>query len=69
MVAVCVDAGFRPRIVQEVSDTYVVLSLLAAGVGSGRGAGAQWPRWRISARGGYLTAVRRRNKLFVNGHP
>jgi hypothetical protein len=57
MVAVCVD-GFRPRIVQEVSDPYVVLSLVAAGVG-GRGGGwcAQWPRWRISARGGYVTAT------------
>ena len=32
-VAACVDAGFRPRIVQEVSDPYLVLSLVAAGVG------------------------------------
>jgi DNA-binding transcriptional LysR family regulator len=33
LVAVCLDAGFRPHIVQEVSDPYVVLSLVAAGVG------------------------------------
>ncbi|MFV0462207.1 MAG: LysR family transcriptional regulator [Nostocoides sp.] len=29
----CVAAGFRPRIVQEVSDPYMILLLVAAGVG------------------------------------
>lgn len=29
----CMDAGFRPRIAQEVFDPYLVLSLVAAGVG------------------------------------
>lgn len=29
----CVDAGFRPRIVQEVTDPYMILMLVAAGVG------------------------------------
>jgi DNA-binding transcriptional LysR family regulator len=31
--AACVDVGFTPHVVQEVSDPYVVLSLVAAGVG------------------------------------
>lgn len=29
----CADAGFRPRVLQEASDPYVVLLLVAAGVG------------------------------------
>lgn len=29
----CADAGFRPRVVQETSDPYVVLQLVAGGVG------------------------------------
>lgn len=29
----CVDAGFRPRIVQEITDPYMMLMLVAAGVG------------------------------------
>ncbi|HRO94852.1 MULTISPECIES: LysR family transcriptional regulator [Micrococcaceae] len=29
----CSDAGFRPRVVQETSDPYVVLQLVAGGVG------------------------------------
>ncbi|HEY8295826.1 MAG TPA: LysR family transcriptional regulator [Micrococcaceae bacterium] len=33
MVSACLEAGFRPRIVQEVIDPYTVLSLVAAGVG------------------------------------
>ena len=33
MVSACIEAGFRPRVVQEVSDPYVVLSFVAAGVG------------------------------------
>ncbi len=33
MVAAAVESGFRPRVVQEVSDPYVVLSFVAAGVG------------------------------------
>lgn len=30
---VCVDAGFRPRIVQEITDPYMILTLVSAGVG------------------------------------
>jgi DNA-binding transcriptional LysR family regulator len=29
----CVDAGFRPRIVQEIVDPFMILTLVAAGVG------------------------------------
>ncbi|MGV9711692.1 LysR family transcriptional regulator [Gordonia sp. NPDC003424] len=29
----CVDAGFRPRVVQEITDPYMMLMLVAAGVG------------------------------------
>src|SRR6476660_9015171 len=29
----CVDAGFRPRVVQEITDPYMILTLVAAGVG------------------------------------
>lgn len=29
----CVDTGFRPRIVQEITDPYMILTLVAAGVG------------------------------------
>ena len=29
----CVDAGFRPRIVQEITDPYMVLTLVSAGLG------------------------------------
>jgi DNA-binding transcriptional LysR family regulator len=29
----CVAAGFRPRIVQEITDPYMILTLVAAGVG------------------------------------
>jgi DNA-binding transcriptional LysR family regulator len=29
----CVDAGFRPRVVQEITDPYMILMLVAAGVG------------------------------------
>ena len=29
----CVDAGFRPRIVQEITDPFMILTLVAAGVG------------------------------------
>lgn len=29
----CLDAGFRPRIVQEITDPYMILMLVAAGVG------------------------------------
>lgn len=33
MLAACQAAGFRPRIVQELSDPYMVLTFVAAGVG------------------------------------
>ena len=33
MLAACTAAGFRPRIVQELSDPYMVLTFVAAGVG------------------------------------
>jgi len=33
MMHACLDAGFRPNIVQEVIDPFMVLSLVAAGVG------------------------------------
>lgn len=33
MFNACLNAGFRPRVVQEVIDPYIVLSLVAAGVG------------------------------------
>lgn len=29
----CLDAGFRPQIVQEITDPYMILMLVAAGVG------------------------------------
>ncbi|MFV0457875.1 MAG: LysR family transcriptional regulator [Actinomycetales bacterium] len=29
----CVDAGFQPRVVQEITDPYMILMLVAAGVG------------------------------------
>ncbi len=29
----CLDAGFRPRVVQEITDPYMILMLVAAGVG------------------------------------
>ncbi len=29
----CVDAGFRPRVAQEITDPYMILMLVAAGVG------------------------------------
>jgi DNA-binding transcriptional LysR family regulator len=29
----CVDAGFRPRVVQEITDPYMILTLVAAGLG------------------------------------
>ncbi len=29
----CVEAGFRPRVVQEITDPYMILMLVAAGVG------------------------------------
>ncbi|QSE79373.1 LysR family transcriptional regulator [Rhodococcus koreensis] len=29
----CVDAGFRPRVVQEITDPYMILMLVATGVG------------------------------------
>ena len=29
----CVNAGFRPRIVQEITDPFMILTLVAAGVG------------------------------------
>jgi DNA-binding transcriptional LysR family regulator len=29
----CVDAGFRPRIVQEITDPYMILTLVSAGLG------------------------------------
>ena len=29
----CVDAGFRPRVVQEIADPFMILTLVAAGVG------------------------------------
>lgn len=32
-VEACIDAGFRPRIVQEAEDTQTVLALVAAGIG------------------------------------
>ncbi|MBS1694372.1 MAG: LysR family transcriptional regulator [Actinobacteria bacterium] len=32
-LAACVDAGFRPRVVQEITDPYMILMLVAAGVG------------------------------------
>src|SRR3954452_9029020 len=31
----CVTAGFRPRIVQEITDPFMILTLVAAGVGVG----------------------------------
>lgn len=33
MLAACLAAGFRPRVVQELSDPYMVLTFVAAGVG------------------------------------
>ncbi|MFJ6157722.1 LysR family transcriptional regulator [Pseudarthrobacter sp. NPDC092184] len=33
MLTACLAAGFRPRIVQELSDPYMVLTFVAAGVG------------------------------------
>jgi DNA-binding transcriptional LysR family regulator len=33
LLASCMAAGFRPRIVQELSDPYMVLTFVAAGVG------------------------------------
>ena len=33
MLASCLAAGFRPRVVQELSDPYMVLTFVAAGVG------------------------------------
>lgn len=33
MLASCMAAGFRPRVVQELSDPYMVLTFVAAGVG------------------------------------
>jgi DNA-binding transcriptional LysR family regulator len=32
-VAACVSAGFRPRVVQEIADPFMILTLVAAGVG------------------------------------
>ena len=32
-VAACVAAGFRPRVVQEIADPFMILTLVAAGVG------------------------------------
>jgi len=32
-VQACVNAGFRPRVVQEIADPYMILTLVAAGVG------------------------------------
>jgi DNA-binding transcriptional LysR family regulator len=32
-VATCVNAGFRPRVVQEITDPFMILTLVAAGVG------------------------------------
>ena len=32
-VGACVSAGFRPRVVQEISDPFMILTLVAAGVG------------------------------------
>ena len=32
-VAACVNAGFRPRVVQEITDPFMILTLVAAGVG------------------------------------
>jgi DNA-binding transcriptional LysR family regulator len=32
-IEACVDAGFRPRVVQEVPDTLTVMALVAAGIG------------------------------------
>ncbi|HEY5880720.1 MAG TPA: LysR family transcriptional regulator [Nakamurella sp.] len=32
-VRACIDAGFRPRVVQEISDPFMILTLVAAGVG------------------------------------
>ena len=29
----CIDAGFRPRIVQEITDPFMILTLVSAGVG------------------------------------
>lgn len=29
----CLDAGFRPRVVQEITDPYMILVLVSAGVG------------------------------------
>ena len=29
----CLDAGFRPRVVQEITDPFMILTLVAAGVG------------------------------------
>lgn len=29
----CVNAGFRPRVVQEISDPYLIMTLVAAGIG------------------------------------
>jgi DNA-binding transcriptional LysR family regulator len=32
-VRACIDAGFRPRVVQEITDPFMILTLVAAGVG------------------------------------
>ena len=32
-MAACVNAGFRPRVVQEIADPFMILTLVAAGVG------------------------------------
>lgn len=32
-LAACVSAGFRPRVVQEIADPFMILTLVAAGVG------------------------------------
>lgn len=33
-IVACVDAGFRPRVVQEVPDTLTMIALVAAGIGA-----------------------------------
>ena len=33
-VGACVGAGFRPRVVQEIADPFMILTLVAAGVGT-----------------------------------
>jgi DNA-binding transcriptional LysR family regulator len=62
----CVDAGFRPQVVQEITDPFMILTLVAAGVGvalmarRGRGDHAIGRRLPTVARGADLPPQRHR---------